>query len=284
MKPPAAIDVVIPAFNRRDLLAGAIESVLAQSYQNFNCLVVDDGSEDGTAELAEKYGGAVTCIRQENRGPAAARNRGIRAGRAGLVAFLDSDDRWLPEKLEVQSAAMSGEPECLISHTQETWYRGGTVLSQKKRHRKPSGAIFGRSLERCVVGMSTVMVRRELFHRAGYFDEELPCCEDYDFWLRASLRTRFLLIDRPLTRKEGGRPDQVSAVYREGMDRFRIRSLVNLLRRERLTAEQGEAALRELERSCRIFGRGAIRRGREEEGRYYLSLPGNLRLEAVSAG
>lgn len=284
MKTTAEIDVVIPACNRRDLLAGAIESVLAQSFQNCSCLVVDDGSEDGTGELVEKYGEAVTYVRQENRGPAAARNRGIRAGRAGLVAFLDSDDRWHPEKLEIQSAAMAGEPECLISHTQETWYRGDKLLPQKTRHRKPSGDIFARSLEICLVGMSTVMIRRELFDRAGYFDEELPCCEDYDFWLRASLRTRFLLVDRPLTRKEGGRADQVSAVFREGMDRFRIRSLVNLLLRERLAPEQREAALGEMERKCRIYGRGARKRGREEEGSYYLSLPARLRLASGPAG
>lgn len=277
MKREAEIDVVIPTFNRRDLLAKAIDSVLKQGYRNFNCLVVDDGSTDGTEDLVEKFGGSVTCLRQENRGPAAARNRGIRAGRARLVAFLDSDDIWHPEKLEIQSAVMAEEPECLISHTQETWYRRGKLLPQRKRHRKPSGDIFARALEMCVVSMSTVMVRRELFDRAGYFDEDLPCCEDYDFWLRASLRTRFLLIDRPLTRKEGGRPDQVSAVFREGMDRFRIRSLVNLLRREPLSPEQREAALEELERKCLIYGRGARRRGRKEEARYYLALPDNLR-------
>ncbi len=270
------IDVVIPAFNRRRLLEAAVRSVREQSYQNFNCLVVDDGSTDGTGEMVSAFGSAVDCLRQENRGPSAARNRGIRAGRAPLVAFLDSDDRWHPEKLQIQAAAMERDPGCLISHTQEVWYRGGELLPQKKRHRKPSGDIFVRSLSICVVSMSTVMVRRELFDRVGYFDEELPCCEDYDFWLRASLETPFLLIDRPLTFKEGGRPDQVSAVFREGMDRFRIRSLANLIRNRGLSGERRSLALAELRRKCRIYGRGARKRGREEEGRYYLSLPDKL--------
>lgn len=284
MRPEAEIDVVIPARNRRDLLREAVESVLGQSFHSFNCLVVDDGSTDGTPEMLAEFGGAVTCLRQENRGPAAARNRGIRAGRAPLVAFLDSDDRWHPEKLAIQRQSMAGEPGCLISHTQETWYRRGELLTQKRRHRKPGGDIFFRALKMCVVSMSTVMVRRELFERAGYFDEDLPCCEDYDFWLRASLHTRFLLVDRSLTLKEGGRPDQVSAIFREGMDRFRIRSLANLLRRERLTAEKREAALGELERKCRIYGRGALKRGRGEEATRYLSLPDILRRSPVPDG
>ncbi len=277
MKADPEIDVVIPTFNRREMLAAAIESVLGQTYPNFNCLVVDDGSTDGTAELVRGYGDRVVCLRQENRGPAAARNRGIQAGRAGLIAFLDSDDRWDTRKLEIQRSAMERDPKVLISHTQEIWYRRGEVLPQRKRHAKPSGDIFLRALEMCVVSMSTVMVRRNLFSRAGGFDEGLPCCEDYDFWLRASLHTRFLLIDRPLTFKEGGRTDQVSAIFREGMDRFRIRSLANLLRKEKLDRGQREAALRELERKCRIFGRGALKRNREEEGRYYIGLPEKLR-------
>ncbi len=270
------IDVVIPAFNRRRRLEAAIRSVLEQNCRNFNCLVVDDGSTDGTGKMVKTFGSAVTCLHQENRGPAAARNRGIRAGRGPLVAFLDSDDRWHPEKLAIQAAAMEEAPGCLISHTQEIWYRRGELLPQKKRHRKPTGDIFPRSLALCVVSMSTVMVRRALFDRVGYFDEDLPCCEDYDFWLRASLETPFLLVDRPLTFKEGGRPDQVSAVYREGMDRFRIRSLVNLVRSEKLSGEQKNLALAELRRKCGIYGRGALKRGREEEGRYYLALPDNL--------
>ncbi len=279
MRPTAKIDVVIPAFNRKRLLAESVRSVLGQSYRDFNCLVVDDGSTDGTGEMLETFGSAVTCLRQANRGPAAARNRGIRAGRAPLVAFLDSDDRWHPEKLQIQAAAMERDPGCLISHTQEVWYRRGELLPQKKRHRKPSGYIFARSLAMCVVSMSTVMVRRELFDRVGCFDEDLPCCEDYDFWLRASLETRFLLVDRPLTFKEGGRPDQVSAVFREGMDRFRIRSLVNLIRNGRLSTERRSLALAELRRKCGIYGRGARKRGREEEGRYYLALPDSLARE-----
>ncbi len=277
MKPEAEVDVVIPTFNRRNFLPAAIDSVLAQTHRKFNCLVIDDGSRDGTGELIKQYGGTVTYLRQENGGPASARNRGIRAGRAEMIAFLDSDDRWEPEKLEIQTAAMEKEPEFLISHTQETWYRRGEVLPQKKRHRKPAGEIFVRALSLCVVSMSTVMVRREIFDRVGYFDEDLPCCEDYDFWLRASRKSRFLLVDRPLTLKEGGRPDQVSAVYRQGMDRFRIRSLVNLIEREDLNGEEETLVRAELERKCRIYGQGALKRGREEEGRYFLALPEQVR-------
>ncbi len=273
MKNSPAVSVIIPTYNRSALLGNAIESVLSQTYRDLTLIVVDDGSTDNTGARAASFGDSIIYIRQNNQGPASARNRGIETGRAPLIAFLDSDDRWHRDKLRRQVEAMEDEPRYLISHTQEVWYRNGEVLNQKKKHEKLQGGIFKRSLSMCMVSMSTVMVRRELFERIGLFDEALPCCEDYDFWLRASVRHRFLLVDEPLTFKEGGREDQVSAIYRIGMDRFRIRSIINLLKKEILTGEQRYLAVAELERKCRIYGNGCIKRGREEEGRYYLELP-----------
>jgi hypothetical protein len=133
--------------------------------------------------------------------------------------------------------------------------------------------IFERCLPLCCVSLSTVVARRELFDEVGPFDESLPCCEDYEMWLRVSARHPFLLVDRPLTLKDGGRPDQISRIYRVGMDRFRIRALLKILEEPVLLADgQRESALRELGRKCRIYGEGCIRHGREEEGRYYLGL------------
>ena len=173
----------------------------------------------------------------------------------------------------LQVEAMEREPRDLISHTQEIWYRKGRLLPQKKKHWKYHGDIYERSLHLCVVSMSTVMVRRDLFEEIGLFDETLPCCEDYDFWLRAAVRHPFLLVDEPLTLKEGGRDDQVSAIYRVGMDRFRIRSIVNLLENQALNNKQKKLAMAELRKKCRIYGEGCIKWGREEEGRRYLKLP-----------
>ena len=273
------ITVVIPTYNRYGLLKIAIDSVLDQSYRDFELIVIDDGSTDDTHALVRSYGDSLVYLKQENQGPSAARNRGIEESRGSLVAFLDSDDRWHPDKLLIQIEAMEEEPGYLISHTGEVWYRNGELLRQKKKHQKLPGYIFERSLSMCMVSMSTVIARRELFDHIGCFDEKLPCCEDYDFWLRASLRYPFLLVDQPLTFKEGGREDQVSVIYRIGMDRFRIQSIVNLLEKKVLSEEQSEEAQKELRKKCWIYGKGCIKWGKEEEGRRYLELPERLNID-----
>ena len=267
------VSVIIPTYNRAQRLGKAIDSVLAQSHQDFELIVVDDGSGDNTAELIENYNADIVYIRQENSGPAAARNRGIEKARYNLLAFLDSDDCFAENKLKTQIEAMDRKPSCLISHTNEIWYRNGQILNQKLKHRKNSGDIFAQSLELCAVGMSTIMIHKEIFDRYGFFDEGYPCCEDYEFWLRISAEEKFLLVEEPLTSKDGGRDDQLSAIYRTGMDKFRIKAIMKTLASGRLTEEQSGIALRELERKCRIYGTGCIKHGRAEEGRYFLNLP-----------
>jgi len=126
-----------------------------------------------------------------------------------FLLSLMSDYWFVENKLDSPIEAMQQNPSYLVSHTQETWYRNGNILNQKDKHRKNSGEIFRQSLELCAVGMSTVMVRREIFERYGLFDEDLPCCEDYDLWLRVSAEQEFFLVDEPLTLKDGGRADQV---------------------------------------------------------------------------
>lgn len=274
--PPVAlvISAIIPTYNRAVYLERAIGSVLAQEQPCDELIVVDDGSTDPTPALVERLaaGSAVPIrlVRQANRGAAAARNLGIREARGQLLAFLDSDDWWLPHKLRLQTAAMAAAPAFLISHTRELWYRRGQRVNQKKKHDPPHGDIFAASLGMCVVGMSTVVARRELFDRYGGFDETLPCCEDYDLWLRVGYREPFLLVPEALTAKEGGRPDQLSVVHRMGMDRFRIQSLIRLLESTDLKPGQRRAAVAELTRKCIIYGQGCIKHGRPEEGRRYL--------------
>ena len=267
------VSVIIPTYNRAQRLGKAIDSVLAQSHQDFELIVVDDGSEDNTDELIENYNSDIVYIRQENSGAAAARNRGIEKARYNLLAFLDSDDWFAENKLKTQIQAMNRNPSCLISHTNEIWYRNGQILNQKLKHRKSSGDIFAQSLELCAVGMSTIMIHKEIFDRYGFFDEGYPCCEDYEFWLRISAEEKFLLVEEPLTLKDGGRDDQLSAIYRTGMDKFRIKAIMKTLASGMLTEEQTGIARRELERKCRIYGTGCIKHGRADEGRYFLNLP-----------
>jgi len=271
------ISVIIPTFNRSLFLLPAMESVLAQSFTAMELIVVDDGSTDDTPELVaamQRKSGTtpVIYIQQRNRGAAAARNTGIRAAAGDVLCFLDSDDTFVRDKLARQFARLEQSPR-LISHTRETWYRRGTLLNQKKKHHPPDGDIFQASLRMCVVGMSTVMIRRPLFEHYGLFDDTLPCCEDYDFWLRVSTKERFLLVDEPLTVKNGGRADQLSVRYRMGMDRFRIRSLVKLLEERNLDRHQYSLARKELERKCRIYGNGCLKHGREDEGLACLRIP-----------
>ena len=276
------ISVIIPTYNRAGFLEQAIASVLNQNLACGEILVVDDGSSDATSEIVGRISRdaevSIHYLYQENKGASVARNKGIAEARYDLLCFLDSDDRWAPRKLEMQLEAMEREPQYLISHTREIWYRQGVRVNQKKNHAPPHGEIFQRALQMCVVGMSTVMVRRELFARYGLFDEEMLCCEDYDLWLRVSRKEQFLLVDEALTLKDGGRADQLSVVHRLGMDTWRIGSLCRLLQDGRLNSEQYAQALTELERKCRIYGKGCIKHGRPEEGRYYLNLPERFHL------
>ncbi len=266
------VSVIIPTYNRQRLLALAIDSVLDQTFNNFELLVIDDGSNDGTKELVASYGSRIRYVAQENLGVAAARNTGIRAATHDLLAFLDSDDRFTPEKLALQAKAMTCQPEYLVSHTDETWFRHGRILNQKNRHARAGGDIFGRCLELCAVGMSTAMVRRRFFETVGYFDESLPCCEDYDLWLRASVKHPFLLVPGSYTIKDGGRDDQLSLIHRVGMDRYRIGSILKIVRSGELNPEQEKLARQELHRKCTIYGQGCLKHGRREEGEHYLEL------------
>ncbi len=274
------ISVIIPAYNRAVLLPRAIRSVLSQTLPCCELIVVDDGSDDATPALLQGLSAAETSIRvlrQENRGAAAARNLGIRAAHGELLAFLDSDDWWLPEKLARQAALMEARPDLLISHTRELWFRGGRRVNQKKKHDPPQGDIFAASTRMCVVGMSTVMARRVLFVRYGLFDETLPCCEDYELWLRVGCREPFLLTPEALTCKDGGREDQLSVIHRMGMDAYRIRALLGLLAKAPLSAAQRATALAACAEKCRIYGQGCIKHGRPEEGGHYLQLAENCR-------
>lgn len=271
------ISVIIPTFNRASFIEKAIASVRNQTLVCAEILLIDDGSDDSTEvtvrRIAKQSSVDIRYIYQEHRGVSAARNRGIAEARYNLLCFLDSDDCWDPRKLELQLTAMKQAPDYLISHTKEIWYRRGSRVNQKKKHAPPHGDIFERALAMCVVGMSTVMARRELFIRYGLFDEAMPCCEDYDLWLRVGRQEKFLLIDEPLTLKDGGRKDQLSAIYRLGMDIWRIRSICNLLNTCELSTDQQQAALAELKKKCTIYGNGCIKHGKQKEGKKYLALP-----------
>jgi glycosyltransferase involved in cell wall biosynthesis len=266
--------VVIPTYNRAGFLKKAMDSVLGQSFGDFELIIVDDGSGDSTSALIEKCeDNRVRYFYQQNRGPASARNAGLKKERGEYIAFLDSDDWWLQNKLERSRGAIERYPEYSVFHTQEKWFRNGRVLNQKKIHAKPSGYIFEECLRLCCVSMSTAVLKREVFETVGFFDEDLPVCEDYDFWLRVSVKYPVCLIDEVLTEKEGGHPDQVSKRF-PAMDRFRIKSIANLIESGALDEGKREKALQALQRKYRIYANGCLKRGKLSEGKAYLKLMG----------
>ena len=264
------VSVVIPTYNRARCLAEAVDSVLAQEEAEVELIVVDDGSTDGTAHMLAGYGEAIRVLRQENRGVSAARNAGIAAAQAELLAFLDSDDVWLPGKLRAQVDFFAARPEALICQTEELWVKNGRRVNPGRRHRKRGGMIFEASLELCLVSPSAVMIRRELFERVGRFDEGLPACEDYDLWLRVSRRFPVHLIEAALIVKRGGHPDQLSRGW--GLDRYRIASILKLLEGGDLTDGQRRAAVHVLRRKCAVYAGGCRKRGRVSEAERYEDL------------
>lgn len=271
------MSVIIPTYNRAQKVVRAISSVLYQTFTGYEIIVVDDGSTDLTAKTLTSFRPPVTLVTHEkNAGVSAARNTGIRASSAPLIAFLDSDDYWLPEKLAVQTTFFNTRPEVVACQTQERWIRKGRFVNPGKKHLKPNGYIFEPSLRLCLVSPSAAMVRRSLLGEVGLFDETLPACEDYDLWLRISSRYPIHLLDRELVIREGGAPDQLSSSM-AGMDRFRIQSMGRLLLDRSLTEAQVRSVLAELTVKCEVYGKGCIKRGRIDEGEYYLRLPSNLR-------
>ncbi|MFH0725974.1 MAG: glycosyltransferase [Pseudomonadota bacterium] len=266
------VSVIIPTHNRGWAIREAIDSVLAQDYPDFELLVVDDGSTDNTHQILLEYGSRLTSIRQYNRGVSAARNRGIKETSGELIAFLDSDDRWLPGKLTRQVNFFESHPDALICQTDEIWIRNGIRVNPKNRHKKPIGSIFEPSLHLCLVSPSAVMMKRELFDRVGLFDENLPACEDYDLWLRVACRYPVHLIDAPLVIKTGGHSDQLSRM--PALDQYRIQALIHLMQSGALSNEQFAAASAVLKEKCRIFAAGCNKRNRPEEAALYENIIG----------
>jgi glycosyltransferase involved in cell wall biosynthesis len=264
------ISVIIPTYNRGWIIKEAIDSVLAQEYINYELIVVDDGSTDDTHDILNSYQKNFLVLRQNNKGVSAARNRGLAAASGRLIAFLDSDDTWLPQKLSQQVDFFQSNPDALICQTEEIWIRNNVRVNPKKRHKKPSGMIFEPSLSLCLVSPSAVMIKRNLFEEVGLFDETLPACEDYDLWLRISCRHPVHLIDTPLIIKRGGYDDQLSAS--PGLDKFRIKAIEKVIESGLLSAAQYQTAVEILKEKCYIYASGCRKRGRTGEAAYYEAL------------
>ncbi len=265
--PRALVSIVIPTHNRWPMVGEAVESVLAQTASRYELIVVGDGSTDETPRRLRDYGARITVLAQSRRGVAAARNLGVRHASGSYLAFLDSDDLWHPRKLQRQLGFMEGNPAVEICQTDEIWIRNGVRVNPRNKHRKPSGDIFRASLDLCLVSPSAVMMRRELFERAGGFDESLPVCEDYDLWLRIARDTEIPLVPEALVTRRGGHADQLSRST-WGFDRFRVTAIANLIEAG-LDPEKAGWALEAMTKKVTILAKGARKRGNEAMARAY---------------
>ena len=281
METQPLVSVVIPVYNRAALLREAVASVLAQSYAALELIVVDDGSTDATAaclrplfDVREVRGRRkVRLVRQDHTGmPGQARNAGAGVARGEYLAFLDSDDLWLPHKLALQVAAATAAGDA-VNHTRERWLRSGRIVSQRGQRHRRSGDLFADSLRKCIIGPSTVLLRREVFERAGGFRTDLEIAEDYELWLRITARHAVGYVEQESVIKRAGHGDQLSERYGH-IELFRLRALRDLLedRRQHFTPPQRAAAAAELARKARIYAAGCRKRGRTDEAARYHAL------------
>ncbi len=258
------ISVIIPVYNRAAAIRRAIDSVLAQSYSAHEIIVVDDASTDDTPYVLQQYAEKIRLIAlPENCGVSSARNAGIQAASGDWLAFLDSDDEWLPHKLKMAVEFHQQHPDYLIFQTEEIWIRNGRRVNPRQKHKKPQGWIFKPSLALCLVSPSAVVIHRSLLDNVGMFDESLPVCEDYDLWLRISRKYPVGLDKRFGIIKYGGHADQLSHKY-WGMDRFRLKAMEKQLKDDSTPAELRLALLQEMIKKTTVLLNGAHKRNNEE--------------------
>ena len=258
------ISVIIPTYNRKKTLARAIQSVINQSLSPFEILIIDDGSNDGTEEWVKENFQNIKYIYQNNHGVSSARNIGIENAYGDWVAFLDSDDEWLPNKLYEQVKAIDSNPEIKFFHTNEIWIRNGIRVNQMKKHKKYGGYIFEKCLDICRISPSSAILSKKIFTNIGYFDESLKVCEDYDMWLRVAAKHKILFLDYPLITKYGGHWDQLSRVN-SGIEKYRIRSLEKILSSKTLSEKQFFIAKQVLIQKLKIYQNGVRKRNRYTE-------------------
>lgn len=263
------VTVILPSWNRADWLKKSIDSVLEQTFRDFELIVVDDASTDSTQEILTSYSGKIRSITfAKNLGVSAARNAAVKNCDSEWIAFLDSDDFWHPHKLQKQIAQTVIRAECPIHFTDEIWIRNGVRVNPKKKHQKLEGWIFKPSLELCLMSPSTVLLRRELFDVHGLFDETLPICEDYDLWLRLTAQHQVALLNEKLMTRHGGHADQLSRSD-WGIDRYRVQSIIKILKTEKLRPEDRSAAIVVLRKKCEIIINGFRKRGKLQEVERY---------------
>jgi len=260
--------VIIPTYNRAHLLQRAVHSVLMQTCLPAEIIIVDDGSTDHTQSFVDNLSASsvktsnrlqpeIVYLKQKNKGVSAARNAGFAYAKSEWIALLDSDDEWLPRKMESQLAELT-RTRLLVCHSEEIWIRNGVRVNAKNKHKKKRHDIFNDCLKLCAMSPSSIVLHRNIWMEFDGFDETFIVCEDYDLWLRICAQYSVALIDEPLVRKYGGHEDQLSRQY-FGMDKYRILSMQKLLEQATLSDVKSRDLRHMLSTKLTILYKGAIK-------------------------
>lgn len=258
------VSVIIPTFNRAALIERALRSVASQTYGNYEIIVVDDGSTDETTSVLANWqknppaGVTTTVLYQKQAGVSAARNAGVQQSQGEWLAFLDSDDEWLPNKLAAQLSYASRYPSLSLIHGEELWIRQGVRVNPGKKYKKAGGWIFPKALELCAISPSTVLVKKDYFLKFKGFREDYPVCEDYHLWLKMTGSDPVGLVDEPVVKKYAGHGDQLSFAYK-AMDFYRVKAIDEILDEGALPVAWKVQAVRALDKKCGILLNGYVK-------------------------
>ena len=216
------VSIIIPTYNSAKYIPDAINSILNQTFKDYEIIIVDDGSTDNTREILNKYNSKIRYIYQENKGPSAARNIGIKNAKGKYIAFLDADDIWLPDKLQRQMKLFANESSVSFVYTSSyIMNENGFILRKMQCYNRSRRKILNELyLSKSIGNTSSTIIKKECFDKVGLFDETLTVAEDWDMWLRICQRFRFKCIDEPLV---------MTREYEGSQSFFGVRNLENEL-------------------------------------------------------
>lgn len=241
------ISVIIPIYNRATTIERALISVFKQSYKNWELIIVDDGSTDDSLKTINKVltreqpPQNAKIIKTKNNGVSKARNLAAQEAQGEWLAFLDSDDEWLTQKLENQIEFAKENPLVPLIHGEEIWIRNGVRVNQMKKHKKSGGRIFKDSVLLCCISPSATLIKRNIFQEELGFNEEFVVCEDYELWLKITAKYNIGFIKEPIIKKYGGHDDQLSRKF-FAMDYWRVKALKSHLFNKELSVEERSLA------------------------------------------
>jgi len=258
------ITAIIPTFNRALLLKDAINSILNQTYKIDEIIIIDDGSTDNTQDILKEFHN-ILVIKTKNFGVSHARNIGIKNAKNSWLAFLDSDDIWLKDKIEKQVLLHAIDTKLMFSHTSERWIRDGKKIKYPKSLTKTYGNCFLQNISTCKIAASSVLINKQVFDTVGLFDEDMSVCEDYDMWLRILYDYKIGLIKDEKIIKRAGHPQLSSKIF--AIDRYHISSLQKFL-----DTRFSKEVKNEIKRKCQILIKGAKKHKNQEILDKYLKM------------